>query len=62
MSLTPESKSRGRQANATPAAAHPGGMQLRALRQQIGKTQLLLEADAGLGSGYVQRIESGKVQ
>src|SRR5918911_2817522 len=39
-----------------------GGMQLRALRQRIGKTQLLLEADAGLGSGYVQRIESGKVQ
>jgi transcriptional regulator with XRE-family HTH domain len=39
-----------------------GGMQLRTLREQIGKTQLLLEADAGLGSGYVQRIESGKVQ
>jgi transcriptional regulator with XRE-family HTH domain len=39
-----------------------GGARLAALRRQAGKTQLVVEADAGLGSGYVQRIESGKVR
>jgi transcriptional regulator with XRE-family HTH domain len=39
-----------------------GGMRLQALRKQAGKTQLVVEADAELGSGYMQRIESGKVR
>ncbi len=39
----------------------PGGARLRALRRQTGKTQLAVEIDADLGSGYLQRVESGKV-
>ena len=40
----------------------PGGNRLRALREYIGKTQLEVELDANLGMGYLQRVESGKVQ
>jgi transcriptional regulator with XRE-family HTH domain len=39
----------------------PGGALLRALRQQAGRTQLWVEAEAGLGSGYLQRLEAGRV-
>ncbi|MBX3063099.1 MAG: helix-turn-helix domain-containing protein [Anaerolineae bacterium] len=39
-----------------------GGEQLRLLRESRGKTQLTLELDASLGVGYLQRLESGKVQ
>lgn len=39
----------------------PGGNRLRALRERAGKTQLSVELDAGLGSGYLQRVEAGKV-
>lgn len=39
----------------------PGGVRLRALCAQAGKTQLAVELAADLGSGYLQRIESGKV-
>lgn len=39
----------------------PGGERLRALRQHAGKTQLVVELEADLGSGYLQRVESGKV-
>lgn len=39
----------------------PGGAKLRALRQQTRRTQLWVEAEAELGSGYLQRLESGKV-
>lgn len=39
----------------------PGGAKLRALREQAGKTQLWVELEAGLGTGYLQRIESGRV-
>lgn len=39
----------------------PGGRSLRALREQVGKPQLTIEVDADLGSGYLQRVESGKV-
>jgi transcriptional regulator with XRE-family HTH domain len=39
----------------------PGGARLRALRERVGKTQLWVEAEAELGSGYLQRVESGKV-
>jgi transcriptional regulator with XRE-family HTH domain len=39
----------------------PGGIRLRALRERAGKTQLAVELEADLGSGYLQRIESGKV-
>ncbi len=34
---------------------------LRALRLQAGKTQLFVELEADLGSGYLQRVESGRV-
>lgn len=39
-----------------------GGEALQRLRQKAGKSQLAVEADAELGSGYMQRIESGKVR
>lgn len=39
----------------------PAGHRLRALREAAGKTQLEVELDAELGSGYLQRVESGKV-
>jgi transcriptional regulator with XRE-family HTH domain len=39
-----------------------GGNRLRALREASGKTQLTVELDASLGSGYLQRVESGKVE
>ncbi|MGI8687581.1 MAG: helix-turn-helix domain-containing protein [Thermomicrobiales bacterium] len=39
----------------------PGGALLRALRERCGKTQLWVEAEAELASGYVQRVESGKI-
>lgn len=42
-------------------AGTPGGAKLRALRQQVGRTQLWVEAEAELGTGYLQRVESGKV-
>ncbi len=38
-----------------------GGTRLRALREASGKTQLWVEAEAELGTGYLQRIESGRV-
>ncbi|MBA2680613.1 MAG: hypothetical protein H0U76_19735 [Ktedonobacteraceae bacterium] len=38
-----------------------GGAMLRALRQRAGRTQLFVELEAELGSGYLQRVESGKV-
>jgi transcriptional regulator with XRE-family HTH domain len=40
----------------------PGGIRLRLLREASGKTQLDVELDASLGSGYLQRVESGKVR
>ncbi len=40
----------------------PGGKRLRTLRESVGRTQLDVELDADLGSGYLQRVESGKVQ
>jgi len=39
----------------------PGGAKLRALREQYGKTQLWVEVEADLGTGYLQRVESGRV-
>jgi transcriptional regulator with XRE-family HTH domain len=39
-----------------------GGNRLRALRNYYGKTQLTVELEANLGTGYLQRIETGKVQ
>lgn len=44
------------------AVAHAGARRLLQLRQQAGKSQLQVEAEAELGFGYVQRIESGKVR
>jgi transcriptional regulator with XRE-family HTH domain len=40
----------------------PGGKRLRALREFHGKTQLDVELDAGLGIGYLQRLELGRVK
>jgi transcriptional regulator with XRE-family HTH domain len=40
----------------------PGGKRLRALREFHGKTQLDVELDAGLGIGYLQRLELGRVR
>jgi transcriptional regulator with XRE-family HTH domain len=40
----------------------PGGERLRVLRQRVGKTQLWVEVEADLGTGYLQRVEYGKVQ
>jgi len=40
----------------------PGGQRLRALREAVDRTQLDVELDAELGSGYLQRVESGKVR
>jgi transcriptional regulator with XRE-family HTH domain len=38
-----------------------GGLLLRALRKATGRTQLWVEAEADLGTGYLQRIERGKI-
>lgn len=43
------------------SAGTPGGGKLRALRERYGKTQLWVELEAQLGSGYLQRVESGRV-
>lgn len=40
----------------------PGGERLRAVRERAGRTQLWVEAEAELGTGYLQRIESGRVR
>lgn len=42
-------------------AGTPGGSRLRALREQAGRSQLWVEAEAELGTGYLQRLESGRV-
>lgn len=39
----------------------PGGDLLRRLRKTAGRTQLWVEAEADLGTGYLQRIERGKI-
>jgi len=41
--------------------ATPGGAKLRALREAAGRAQLWVEAEAALGTGYLQRLESGRV-
>jgi transcriptional regulator with XRE-family HTH domain len=44
------------------ATGTSGGNHLRALREYARKTQLDVELDASLGTGYLQRVESGKVR
>src|SRR3712207_1870145 len=39
----------------------PGGSKLRALRELAGRTQLWVETEADIGSGYLQRVECGRV-
>lgn len=39
-----------------------GGLRLKQLRLQSGKTQLEIELEASLGIGYLQRLERGKVK
>jgi transcriptional regulator with XRE-family HTH domain len=52
MSSSPESKLR---------SGSPGGARLRALRERSGRAQLWVEAESELGTGYLQRVESGRV-
>ena len=42
-------------------ATSSGGSRLRALREEADRTQLWVELEAGLGTGYLQRVESGRV-
>jgi transcriptional regulator with XRE-family HTH domain len=51
---------RGRRA-AERREVSPGGAALRALRERAGRTQLWVEAEADLGTGYLQRLECGRV-
>ena len=39
----------------------PGGSRLRGIRRAARRTQLWVEAEAELGTGYLQRVESGRV-
>lgn len=39
----------------------PGGLLLRRLREDVDRTQLWVELEAELGTGYLQRVESGRV-
>jgi len=39
----------------------PGGLKLRALRDDRRRSQLWVEVEADLGTGYLQRLESGRV-
>jgi transcriptional regulator with XRE-family HTH domain len=43
------------------SAGAPGGERLREVRRAAGRTQLWVEAEADLGTGYLQRVESGRV-
>jgi transcriptional regulator with XRE-family HTH domain len=47
--------------NSEGSVSTPGGARLRALREQAGRTQLWVELEAELGTGYLQRVESGRV-
>jgi transcriptional regulator with XRE-family HTH domain len=62
MSSTPESNRVASKRESSRQPPTVGGARLRALRERAGKPQLLVEAEADLGTGYVQRIESGKVR
>lgn len=55
MSCGPNDERRGR------PTVPPGAVLLRTLREASGRTQLWVEAEADLGTGYLQRVESGKV-
>lgn len=44
-----------------PETPSPGGARLRELRRRLGITQLWVELEAELGTGYLQRVESGRV-
>ncbi len=48
-------------ADVTETPGAPGGERLRELRRAGGRTQLWVEIEAGLGTGYLQRLEAGKV-
>lgn len=43
------------------ARPRSGGSKLRTLRERAGLTQLAVELAAEIGSGYLQRVESGRV-
>ena len=58
MSSSSKSKSSRR---AALRSGTPGGARLRAVREQAGRSQLWVEAEADLGTGYLQRVESGRV-
>lgn len=46
----------------TPSLGSVGGQLLRGLRKRRGLVQLDVELEAGLGTGYLQRLELGKVR
>lgn len=62
MSSSSKSKSSERApGRGEPQPGTPGGARLRAVREQVGRSQLWVEAEADLGTGYLQRVESGRV-
>lgn len=62
MSSSSKSKSPRRSSGPRePQPGTPGGAKLRAVREQAGRSQLWVEAEADLGTGYLQRVESGRV-
>ena len=62
MSSSSKSKSSDRApGRGEPRPGTPGGARLRAVREQAGRSQLWVEAEADLGTGYLQRVESGRV-
>jgi transcriptional regulator with XRE-family HTH domain len=58
--MSSSSKSKSDAASRSPAGT-PGGVRLRALREQVGRAQVWVEAEANLGTGYLQRVEAGRV-
>jgi transcriptional regulator with XRE-family HTH domain len=62
MSSSSKSKSPRRSSGrGGPQPGTPGGARLRAVRERAGRSQLWVEAEADLGTGYLQRVESGRV-
>jgi transcriptional regulator with XRE-family HTH domain len=64
--MSSSSKSKSKSPDQTPGRPRrqtgtPGGAKLRAVREQAGRSQLWVEAEANLGTGYLQRVESGRV-
>lgn len=61
MSSCSESSSTAMNGKSNDQMETSGGQRLRQLREEAGRTQLWVELEAGLGTGYLQRLESGRV-